>query len=582
MKTLKIPAKAWDGFKGYIADPAICPHDYLSAPSMNCVIDDTGVASARLGFERRWDVTSSSAIRGFYMQRYNLTFYTAGTSVKYIDHDRSDTIVTVTGITLTAGTTTRFAEYASDVYLINQTDGVYRIVVSAIATANSAGASLVCDSDIGPRLSNFGLGAGNVVVNGTTEAYTVVTTGATTSLTAVATQAYSVGAIVLRVDQRSSLPKGSIITFWKERMVIAGVKIANASTDQPTATMHYSKFATAGVLENIVDFTYGAGGSTMEMVGKSGTITAIQPTENYLYIFKENESYVVSASAVNTSTGQSIPELRSPIHGCVNEDCVADTGNGEVIFMTKNKRFMRYKFAAYTGAPFPFADEQFDVPYRTLLRYLDADQTGAHVFYHKAKRRSYFTCKIDGQWFRLMEDNNINAWQPPQTGVNMNQYLEINGVAYGLSRSDGKVFQMESTNNDNGSPIMCYIATGVFDVGLANIDDIYVKGSISQPTTIHLNTPVNGGTAYDKQILGTTYSYGTGTPYGAFKYGDSIIGGDTSTVDVAEYEKNFDVYPSEANKVQLIMYCFCNSGFFSLRQYLFSGSTENILTPSLS
>lgn len=582
MRPMTIPLKAWTGFKGYVADSYNCPPDHLSPPSVNSIITDVGVAQTRMGFELRWNITSSEAIRGFYFKRYNLTFYTAGTSVKYIDHNRSDTIVTVTGITLTAGTTTRFAEYASDIYLINQTDGVYRIVVSAIATANSAGANLVCDSDIGPRLSSFGLGSGNVVVNGTTEAYTVVTTGATTSLTCVSTQGYSVGAIVLRVDQRSSLPKGSMITFWKERMVIAGVKVANSSADQPTATLHFSKFTTAGALENIVDFTYGAGGSTVELVGKSGTITAILATEDYFYVFKEDETYVIGVADVDPSTGQSVPNLRSPIYGCSNPDCVADTGNGEVVLITPQRRLMRIKIATDSGAAVVFPDESFDVNIRSLVRYMDPDQTGAHVFYHKGKRRAYFTAKFDGQWMRLLFDNNIRGWQPPQTGINMNQYLEINGIAYGLSRADGKVYQMESTNNDNGAPIQSYIATGIFDIGQAFIDETHVKGSITQNTIIHVQTPVNGGTPADKQINGSSFSYDSGSPIGLFALGDSVLAGDELSSDTAEYDKLFDVYPSEANKVQLIMYTMSDSGFFTLREYQLIGTSQNVLAPSLS
>lgn len=580
-RAFQIPARAWTGFKGYTADATNCPVDNLAPPSLNVLIDENGVAHTRMGFEdTTWDLNvAGSPGRAAHHKRFDITMFALGTKLKYIDHNRSNAVVD-TGITLTSGTVSRFSEYAGDLYLTNTTDGLRRIVVTKIATANTATNNLIVDTDGAARLSVFGLTSVNVLVNGTSETITGVNVS-TGALTCTSTQGYSAGAIVVHVqDISSSRPKGSKVGFWKERMIVSGVNAATSTADQPTATLHFGKFATFQTLEDIIDFTYGSGGSTKEMVGKSGRITNFLATEDYLYVFKDNETYVISVADVNASTGASIPNLRSPIHGCVNEDCAADMGNGEIAFLTPNKRIIRVKIATDSGAPVVFPDESFDVPMRKLLRTLDSDQTGSLLFYHQGKRRLYVQVKMNGLWVTLCYDNTIGAWQPPQVGKAFADYFERNGIMYTTSKTDDTVYLMESTNNDNGAAIEFYIATGIFDVGNAQMDEVEIKGSITQQTTINVTTPVNGGTAPIKTISGTSYSYGIGTPLGSVLIGSTTLGGDTPSVDTADYHKLFDVFPSDANKIQLITYALTDSAFYSLKSFLFRGRA--LPTPSVS
>lgn len=581
-RNISISAKHF--LDGYTSDATNALPTQLAPPSVNTVIDENGVAACRLGYESL-DIdlgTANKPATSYYLKDYDLTFFASGTKLKYYDWT-ADALVD-TGITLTTGTTTRFAEYAGDLYLTNQTDGLRRIVVMRLNGAVLAAASsIIVDTDGAARLSVFSITSGNLLVNGTNEAFNAVTvaTGTIGMTVPANTHAYADNTIAVYIhDISSGREKGSKVCFWKERIGIMGSLIAG-NTDQPNANVFFGKFATSAALENIIDFTAG-GGTDTETVGQGGKITNFLPTEDYLYIFKERESYVIAASDVSitgASIGSSPPNLRSPIHGCVNEDSAADMGNGEVVFLTPNRRVMRIKIATDSGAPVVFPDESFDVPIRELLNTLDADQSGAHMFYHQGAGRLYIEVSIDAARITLVYDNNIKKWLPPQTGKSFKGYFERNGILYATDRTDDTIYQIDSlftddgVTEDNGSTIEYYIATGLFDVGNAEMNEMEVKGDITQPTTLYFKVPVNMGTATLKTINGTDYTYGTGQTLG-MNLGTTVLAGQRGDEDVAGYHKVFDIYPSDANKVQLIS--TTTGGWYSLKSYELRGiATES-------
>jgi hypothetical protein len=572
-------------FKGYSSNTSVGP-DYLSVDSVNMLVNEHGDVETCMGYEDTgWNLDQANKpATSFYHKTYDITFFAAGTKVLYCDHNNGNTIVD-TGLTLTTGTTTRFAEYAGDLYLTNQTDGLRRIVVGRLndAAATSGDATVTIDSDMAARLSVFSITSGNLRINGTTEAFSslVVATGVVT-LSGTLSQSYSDNTIVIVTsDISSGREKFSKLTFWKERMTGVGA-VSTTNADQPNANVFFSKFTTAAVLENIINFSSG-GGATVELVGKSGAVTNILPTEDYLYVFKERETYVIAVSDVDDSSGASIPNLRSPIHGCINEDCAADMGNGELSVITPEKRFIRVKIATDSGAPVIFPDESYDVGIRDDLRYMDKDQTGAFAYYYKAKRQCIHQVKIKGVWEWRIYDNNIRDWQPPRRGIFAKSLFERDGLLYATDGTDDAIYLMDSTYADNGAPIQHRAATGEFNIDDSQIQLLECKGEITPQATLNFRVSINSAsleTVKPKVISGSSFSYPLGGSLGSDQMAGDMLGAGGEIEQKAEWKKVFDVFPSSGNKVRVVASSFGTANRWKWNAYTLKGTSySNSFTP---
>jgi len=158
-------------FQGYTSDPNNADPSYLAPPSVNCLITDDGKAESRMGYQEEFAIGSSgNAATCYYMKTYDVAFFALGTQLFYRDFAAGQTFDT--GLSLTAGTTTRFAEFFGDLYLTNTTDGVVRVVVTRLNGAVAAGAQTVTlDQDGAARLAVFGDYTGNLRIRGTNEGF---------------------------------------------------------------------------------------------------------------------------------------------------------------------------------------------------------------------------------------------------------------------------------------------------------------------------------------------------------------------------------------------------------------------------
>jgi len=644
--------KQLQGFRGYVAEVDNASPEYLSSPSVNCLIDDQGVAETRLGYE---DTTYNLNNATFghtthYMSKYDITFFAGGTKLFYLDWNLATPTVVDTGVTLTTGKTTRFAEFGGDLYLTNTTDGLRRLVVFRLRGAATISATrLNIDHDGAARLKVFSITSGNLRIQGTNEAFaggtgsvtgaanngsglvrittgaahglstddyvTIASVGGTTEangnrkitvvtsttfdlvgttyanaytsggtwtfesiqsgavLTTALTQGYADNAVALYVHDISGvsgIEKASKLFFWKRRLGMFGSEIAN-NADQPNSTIYYGKFSAPTSLEDIIVFPYNAGGSVTEMVGVSGRVTNAVPVKDFLYEFTDDEAYVTAAGDIilsGTGIGITTPELRDEEHGCLNEDCAVSMGNNEITYVTSDKRIMKIKLADSNGAAIVFPDDEFDRPMRKLLAFMDSDQTGAIAYRHKSKRRTYYQLKISSQWVTLCFDRNIKAWQPPQTGKSFKSVFERKGILYATSMTEDTIYRLDATYNDATIPIECYIATGILNVDDTIIDQVLVKGKITQSTTIGVKIPVNGAASEGvtaHTIVGTGFSYGTGLTLGSTTIGSTILSSDQeSSEDFARFKRLFDIYPSEANRTQFVSYSFGDSHHYGI------------------
>lgn len=578
-------------FSGYTSDPSNAQPDYISYPSSNCLVTDDGKVESRKGYQEDFSIgVDGFSATCFYHTTYDIAFFALGTKLFYRDFTAGATYDT--GITLTSGTVTRFDEFNGDIYLSNTTDGIYRIMVARLNGNVAAGAATITlDVDGAARLSVFGDTSGDIRIRGTNEAFAslVVSTGVLT-LTGTASQAYSDNDIAIFVDRYASLEKASKILFWKSRMHIMGFPSAT-NADQPNNTVLAGQFVVGqtGVsgIELIVDYTFGTGGSTKIAVGGGGRITNILGVADYIYFFTERKVFATAASSIfssGSSIGLTIPDEKDVLHGCLNEDCATVMGDNAITYISDDHRFIRQPIDTESGAPIGAPEEDFDVDIRDHLKDMDRDQTGALVYHFRGGRQTIYQVRENGQWYWHIFDHNIiraqgsnfvrGAWQAPWQISPVKGFFERDGVLYGTDPSDDKVYRYFDTLNDNGIPIQVTIATGEFNVGDAMMEQAQMQGEINQAAMINIRCYVTNNTSgrrsgSAKIISGASYSYGVEHGVGIDPVGAGGV--ESETVTTAKWRKGFDVYPSEANFVQLIAENFTDGGYFSINSYSLTG-----------
>lgn len=499
----------------------------LAPPSKNVRMTLLGGAYTRPGYDDTgWDFSISTACTIYRHKRYAVTWIAGGTSLKY--RKDSDGTIIDTGISLTSGTTTTFAEYLGDIYITNATDGIRRLYCTTLNGAvASADTTIVLEAGSGIRAPS----SGNIRINGTNIAYTSVTTD-TLNLTTTAGAIYATGEFAIAVHSLSSLPKGSKIEFWKESMNIIGVT-ASSTSDASRHTHFWGKFAAPTTWEAIYDFTIGAGSTAgYQLVGKTGVLTNMVQTRDYLYLFKEDETYYCPVSGVSTSDGGARPaQVLSTQYGCASAFAATDMA-GYVVWLTKNKRIIKSNVRTQDASSVIYPDEAFDVSIRDELNSLDDDQSGSRLFYWKKGKLLFCLLKMNtGQRKMFIYDNNLGIWLPPDTNKLFNDFTEINGDAYATSDNDDTVYKLETGTSDNGADIECIIAGGAFrsNYGLGAVDwsDLDVSGYIRIGTTVSYISKIDDTDRSIKTFNSSSarVSATAGSAAGDLSVGDGASGG---------------------------------------------------------
>lgn len=576
-------------FSGYTSDPNFADTSYLAPPSQNCIVTDDGKVESRKGYLEEFSIgVENKAATSIYHKTYDIAFFALGTKVYY--RDFANNVSYDTGITLTDGTTTRFAEFFGDIYLTNTTDGIYRIMCTRLNGAVSVGGDVTVDVDGAARLSVFGDTTGNIRINGVNEAFSSVTVS-TGVLDTTSSAAYADNTVAIFVDgPYSSLEKPSKLLFWKSRLHIMGFPSAT-NADQPNNTVMAGQFVIgqtgATGMELILDFTYGTGGSTKILVGGGGRVTNILGVKDFIYFFTEEKAQATASSSIITSgsgIGGTIPDEKDELHGCLNEDCATVMGDSAITYITPDHRIMRLPIATDTGAAVSPPEEDFDVDIRDHLKNMDKDQTGALTYHYRGGRQTIYQVKILGQWYWFIWDHNIirsmgsahvrGAWQAPQQITPVRSFFERNGVLYGTDPSTDKVYSFFTTFTDNLAPIYCIIATGSFNVGNAITKRAWLQGDINQPSLINIRCYVTnneGGrrSGSIKQIRGSDYTYSSDHSVGAVPVGDGGVEGETT--QIANWDKEFEVFPSEGSRVQLVAENEQDGGYMSVSAFSLNG-----------
>ena len=571
---------------GYSDDLRQASANMLCPPSLNVDISKTGEAIYRKG-TLDTDIDLSEALEGarpFHVPIYNVTFFAANGSVYFVNHNNSDAVVD-TGLSLseTTGRNTRFAEYAGDIYLTNRTDGLWQIHMGFTNGAASSGAATITvDQNLAGRLISFSDTASTLRIANSTPITELM---ASVAATGVVTLDNTLGAnvpddtIVYTVEDISSgRPKGSGITFWKERLIIWGVvddqnTYNSTAIDNAPSCVYMSKFALRDSLEDIISFDV-TSTATIEQIGKAGIVTNVLSTRDYLYIFTKDNTFFSSVADVSLTTGATLPQILSNQYGCVNEDCAADLGNGLIAFMTNNRRIIGIRISTESGAAVVFPDESLDVPLRNTVALLDTDQSDSFFFYAPSERRLFVHCDIDTTRTVLKFNNEIQAWEPPTIGWSMGGMYIKDGVLYATELTDDTIYECNNGFQDNGSDYEVMIATSLIEAedGRMTLDlrSVGISGRIGELTTVTVESIVSGGTPQQKEF--TADSFVSQGSIGSVPIGSDTLG-DGEGEEMQDYDKLYAIYPRYGSSYQLRVSAIGDSlgGAFSVSSYTVTG-----------
>jgi hypothetical protein len=232
------------------------------------------------------------------------------------------------------------------------------------------------------RSSSGGLSADRVYIEGDEIDYSAVSdVGVGDKLypaTNIATT-HPEGAYVTQANAMVPPPNGSLkaktLAFFRDTCWIAGMP------DEP-GVLRYSK--SIETVESLIDgdlsnFSDGEN----YIIGDGGEITALQATENRLYVFMKDAVHFIGV--VYASTGTPVFDTSKKftgVYGCPNAFCVTEMED-VVVFFT-GKRLIRIGYDPNGQELIP--DESFDREILPLLQEADEDQTNARISYNAADK----------------------------------------------------------------------------------------------------------------------------------------------------------------------------------------------------
>lgn len=562
---------------GYVDDKRHAGANHLSAPSQNCDITKTGEAVYSRGtIPVSFDLNNAGkASRPFNVPRYNVTFFAINGKVLFVNHNNSDAVVD-TGISLsdTNGRNTRFAEYAGDIYLTNQTDGLRQIHMGLVndAAATLGDGFITVDQDLAGRLAAFGDTTSSLRIATTVpfaETMSSVASTGVVTLSDTLDAAVPNNTVVYTVENISSgRPFASGIAFWKERMVLWGMNY-ETTVDFAPNVLFMSKAAIMTEIENVINFTV-ADTAARESIGKGGILTAVLPMRDYIYAFTKEETYYASVGDINLTTGATPFQLLTSKYGCVNEDCVADIGNGTGAFLTNNKRIIGIKISSEQGAPVVFPDELFDSPISNTNALLDSDQSDSFFFASPNDKKLYCHCNVDGSRIVQKFNTEIRVWEPPRTGWSFGGMYSMNSVTFATMLTDDDVVQCNEGFQDLGQDYEVVIATSLIEDSdgrtTLKLNSIGISGRASELATLTLENYVGEGTPQQKSF--TVPSGISSGALGTVVLGNTTLGSGMGT-DMSPYDKLFGISPTYGPSYQAVLR---STGAITLSSYSVYGN----------
>lgn len=317
--------------------------------------------------------------------------------------------------------------------------------------------------------------------------------------------------------------KAKTLQVWRDTMWIAGM------ADEPGVLRYSKTIGTVSQISNLHDFSDG----NNYIIGDGGEITALQATEDRLYVFMKDKVHYIgteyNSSAVQTFARS---KLFTGVYGCPNAFCVT-TMEDVVIFFT-GKRLIRIGYDPNGQTLIP--DEKFDREILTWLQDADEDQTNARLVYNPYSKELRLKFIVNGVAKTIKYHKQLDKYSGP-SDEDANCYIVHRNNTYFGEPGNDIVHKIGKSIDSAGDNTQHRLAFGRNNGGNDNWK-LYIQGMVKGKknigSTLYLLTKIddkNFGAA--RAITDTVLDQSaSGTPLGEAVIGSDEIGlsGETTTL----------------------------------------------------
>lgn len=517
----------------------IRPEENVESRNMEYTID--GSATASLGYgDPGWSWgENASKIDGLHkVYLYpDLLFAAVNGKIKYVNattapQSSGSVYEADTGLSLTAGNPVFMRDYLGTLYFCNGVDNFGRISIGQLQNAEGAGSTTWELNDFeGYRFTN---GADKVYCEGDEVDYTAVSTD---DLTTVSNGlAHDAGDYVTQYNSitapSNTSGKCKTIAFWKDTMWIAGMP------DFPGMVSYGKTIGEIGHLTsgNIHNFT----DNNVYIIGDGGAITALQATEDRLYVFLKDKVHFIGI--VYSSTGARVfdkSKLFTGVYGCPNAFCVTEMED-VVIFFT-GKRLIRIGYDPNGQQLIP--DEAFDKEILPFLQDADEDQSNARITYNPSTKELRLKYIVGGVAKVIKYHKQMDKYSG-LSDEDANCYVVHRRNTYFGDVGDDTVWKIGQSIDSEGDNTQHRYQTGRMDGGNKNWK-LFKRGRVSGKknigSTLYLQTKIEDKNfAAARTITDTVVDQSaTATPLGEAVIGGDTIGDGGETINLFPYTYRF-------------------------------------------
>lgn len=320
-------------------------------------------------------------------------------------------------------------------------------------------------------------------------------------------------------------PNASIITNWKNRLVLAGLENAQQ--------IAYSKLFTPGSPAQFSDFF------RLTISNQGGPITGLGALDDKLIIFKRSSIFILSGNGPNDLGQQddfASPDRLASDVGCSDPSSIVITPKG-LMFKSEKGIYLldRGSSLSYIGAE--------------VEAYNNLTITAATLVPNNNQVRFLTNNKL-----ALVYDLYMERWSIFDNHDGKDAEILVNNYVY--LRNDGLIFYEDSSYLDNGQPISLQVDTGWLSfAGVQGYQRVYKMLGLGEFYSQHklmIECAYNYMPAYINQTIIDSESFINSTTYGSSAtYGSDALYGGPSKLNAYQFRTDMKVQKAQSIRIKI-------------------------------
>lgn len=259
--------------------------------------------------------------------------------------------------------------------------------------------------------------------------------------------------------------KASCMEIWRDTLWYSGIK-------DEVNVLRYGK-TIAGVSDILTGNLHNFSDGNNYLVGDGGEVTALQATEDRLYVFQKHDVHYITITITSTGTeGFSRMRRLTGNYGTPNPFCVTEMED-VVIFFT-GKRLIRIGYEPNSDQILP--DELFDKDILPIFRDADEDQSNASLHYNPATKKLYITFSKGGSLITAVYDNQTKVYAYPYDH-DPSSYVFHGKSTYFGSQDDDITYRIGTSYDHDDVSMIRRLKSGRMD-DESRSEKLFLKGEV--------------------------------------------------------------------------------------------------------